>query len=58
MFRTWFDLCGLCNLPWNHIVPEDNSDTEEPAKMEKHVEMLSTLMPSPDEMHPLLTSIP
>ncbi|RLB81285.1 MAG: aldehyde:ferredoxin oxidoreductase, partial [Deltaproteobacteria bacterium] len=30
MFRTWFGLCGLCKLPWNDIVPEDNKDTPEP----------------------------
>ena len=38
MFRTWFGLCGLCKLPWNDIVPEDNKDTPEPAKVMKHVE--------------------
>jgi aldehyde:ferredoxin oxidoreductase len=38
MFRTWFGLCGLCKLPWNDIVPEDNKETEEPAKVIKHVE--------------------
>ncbi len=38
MFRTWFGLCGLCKLPWNDIVPEDNKDTKEPAKVIKHVE--------------------
>ncbi len=38
MFRTWFGLCGLCKLPWNDIVPEDNKDTKEPAKVAKHVE--------------------
>ena len=38
MFRTWFSLCGLCKLPWNDIVPEDNKDTEDPAKVIKHVE--------------------
>jgi len=38
MFRTWFGLCGLCKLPWNDIVPEDNKDTLEPAKVMKHVE--------------------
>jgi aldehyde:ferredoxin oxidoreductase len=38
MFRTWFSLCGLCKLPWNDIVPEDNKDTEEPAKVMKHVQ--------------------
>jgi aldehyde:ferredoxin oxidoreductase len=38
MFRTWFGLCGLCKLPWNDIVPEDNKDTQEPAKVMKHVE--------------------
>jgi aldehyde:ferredoxin oxidoreductase len=38
MFRTWFGLCGLCKLPWNDIVPVDNKDTPEPAKVIKHVE--------------------
>ncbi len=37
MFRTWFGLCGLCKLPWNDIVPEDNKDTPEPAKVMKHI---------------------
>ncbi|MFO7883432.1 MAG: aldehyde ferredoxin oxidoreductase C-terminal domain-containing protein, partial [Desulfobacteraceae bacterium] len=36
MFRTWFGLCGLCKLPWNDIVPEDNKDNPEPAKVVKH----------------------
>ncbi len=38
MFRTWFGLCGLCKLPWNDVIPEDNKDTPEPAKVMKHVE--------------------
>ena len=38
MFRTWFGLCGLCKLPWNDIVPEDNKDEAEPAKVIKHVQ--------------------
>lgn len=38
MFRTWFGLCGLCKLPWNDIVPEDNKETPEPAKVMKHVQ--------------------
>ena len=37
MFRTWFSLCGLCKLPWNDIIPEDNKNTAEPAKVMKHV---------------------
>jgi aldehyde:ferredoxin oxidoreductase len=37
MFRTWFSLCGLCKLPWNDIIPEDNKDTPEPSKVMKHV---------------------
>lgn len=37
MFRTWFGLCGLCKLPWNDIVPEDNKNNSEPAKVVKHV---------------------
>jgi aldehyde:ferredoxin oxidoreductase len=38
MFRTWFSLCGLCKLPWNDIIPEDNKDTAEPAKVLKHLQ--------------------
>ena len=38
MFRTWFSLCGLCKLPWNDIIPEDNTNTEEPAKVIKHLQ--------------------
>ncbi len=38
MLRTWFGLCGLCKLPWNDIVPEDNKDMPEPAKVMKHVQ--------------------
>ncbi len=41
MFRTWFGLCGLCKLPWNDIVPEDNNETMEPAKVMKHVQWYS-----------------
>jgi aldehyde:ferredoxin oxidoreductase len=37
MFRTWFGLCGLCKLPWNDIVPADNKQSAEPAKVMKHV---------------------
>jgi aldehyde:ferredoxin oxidoreductase len=38
MFRTWFSLNGLCKLPWNDVVPVDNKDTKEPAKVMAHVE--------------------
>jgi len=38
MWRTWFSLHGLCKLPWNDILPEDNGDTDEPAKVPQHVE--------------------
>jgi len=38
MFRTWFGLLGLCKLPWNDIVPEGNEKTEEPAKIQEHVQ--------------------
>jgi aldehyde:ferredoxin oxidoreductase len=41
MFRTWFGLNGLCKLPWNDIIPEDNKDTPEPAKVIKHVNWYS-----------------
>jgi aldehyde:ferredoxin oxidoreductase len=37
MFRTWFGLCGFCKLPWNDIVPPDNAQTDEPAKIPEHV---------------------
>lgn len=39
MWRTWFGLNGLCKLPWNDVVPEDNKNTPEPAKVMGHVEM-------------------
>jgi len=42
MFRTWFSLCGLCKLPWNDIIPEDNKDTDEPAKVIKHLQWYAT----------------
>jgi aldehyde:ferredoxin oxidoreductase len=38
MFRTWFGLCGFCKLPWNDIVPPDNSETDEPQKIPAHVQ--------------------
>ena len=38
MFRTWFGLLGLCKLPWNDIAPANNSETEEPAKIQEHVD--------------------
>ncbi|MBW2701061.1 MAG: (2Fe-2S)-binding protein [Deltaproteobacteria bacterium] len=38
MWRTWFGLNGLCKLPWNDVEPEDNAETDEPAKVPKHVQ--------------------
>jgi len=38
LWRTWFSLNGLCKLPWNDILPKDNSKTAEPAKVPEHVE--------------------
>jgi aldehyde:ferredoxin oxidoreductase len=38
LFRTWFGLCGLCKLPWNDVVPANNKQTPEPAKVMQHVE--------------------
>jgi aldehyde:ferredoxin oxidoreductase len=38
MFRTWFGLCGFCKLPWNDVVPPDNAQTDEPAKIPEHVQ--------------------
>jgi aldehyde:ferredoxin oxidoreductase len=43
MFRTWFGLNGLCKLPWNDVIPEDNSKTREPAKVMSHVENYAAL---------------
>jgi aldehyde:ferredoxin oxidoreductase len=43
MFRTWFSLNGLCKLPWNDVVPEDNKTTREPAKVMTHVENYARL---------------
>ena len=38
MWRTWFGLLGLCKLPWNDVEPADNAETDEPAKVPKHVQ--------------------
>lgn len=38
IFRTWFGLQGLCKLPWNDIEPQDNAETDEPAKVPEHVD--------------------
>jgi aldehyde:ferredoxin oxidoreductase len=38
MWRNWFSLHGLCKLPWNDILPADNAQTDEPAKVPEHVE--------------------
>ncbi len=38
LWRTWFGLCGLCKLPWNDVVPANNKQTKEPAKVIQHVE--------------------
>ncbi len=38
MWRTWFGLNGLCKLPWNDVVPINNSETDEPAKVPEHVQ--------------------
>ncbi|MBU0487177.1 MAG: aldehyde:ferredoxin oxidoreductase [Bacteroidetes bacterium] len=43
MFRTWFGLMGLCKLPWNDVEPEDNAQTDEPAKVPGHVDNYLTI---------------
>lgn len=43
MFRTWFGLNGLCKLPWNDVEPENNSQTDEPAKVPEHVDNYVTI---------------
>ncbi|MEM4244028.1 MAG: aldehyde ferredoxin oxidoreductase C-terminal domain-containing protein [Candidatus Bathyarchaeia archaeon] len=43
MWRTWFGLNGLCKLPWNDVVPENNKQTKEPAKVMAHVENYAKL---------------
>jgi aldehyde:ferredoxin oxidoreductase len=43
MFRTWFGLMGLCKLPWNDVEPENNKQTDEPAKVPEHVDNYITI---------------
>jgi aldehyde:ferredoxin oxidoreductase len=43
MFRTWFGLVGLCKLPWNDVEPENNKQTDEPAKVPEHVDNYVTI---------------
>jgi aldehyde:ferredoxin oxidoreductase len=46
MFRTWFGLVGLCKLPWNDVEPENNAQTDEPAKVPEHVDNYVTIYKS------------
>jgi aldehyde:ferredoxin oxidoreductase len=46
MFRTWFGLMGLCKLPWNDVEPENNAETDEPAKVPEHVDNYVTIYKS------------
>ena len=34
---------GLCKLPWNDIEPENNAQTDEPAKVPEHVDNYVTI---------------
>ncbi len=43
MFRTWFGLVGLCKLPWNDVEPENNAQSDEPAKVPEHVDNYITI---------------
>jgi aldehyde:ferredoxin oxidoreductase len=43
MFRTWFGLQGLCKLPWTDVEPEDNAQSDEPAKVPEHVDNYVTI---------------
>jgi aldehyde:ferredoxin oxidoreductase len=43
MFRTWFGLAGFCKLPWNDVEPENNAQTDEPAKVPEHVDNYVTI---------------
>jgi aldehyde:ferredoxin oxidoreductase len=58
MFRTWFGLVGLCKLPWNDVEPENNAETDEPAKVPEHVDNYVTIYKSvtgkPFDKHELI----
>jgi aldehyde:ferredoxin oxidoreductase len=38
LFRTWFGLNGFCKLPWNDVVPANNSSQPEAHKVPEHVQ--------------------
>ena len=38
LFRTWFGLNGFCKLPWNDVVPSNNSQQPEAHKIPEHVQ--------------------
>lgn len=38
LFRTWFGLNGFCKLPWNDVVPANNSEQPEAHKVPEHVQ--------------------
>ncbi|MFH1297140.1 MAG: aldehyde ferredoxin oxidoreductase C-terminal domain-containing protein [Bacteroidota bacterium] len=51
MFRTWFGLAGFCKLPWNDVEPENNAQTDEPAKVPEHVDNYVTVFNSVTGQH-------
>ena len=36
-------MVGLCKLPWNDVEPENNAQTDEPAKVPEHVDNYITI---------------
>ncbi|NHJ86793.1 MAG: aldehyde:ferredoxin oxidoreductase [Asgard group archaeon] len=45
-WRTWFAIQGLCKLPWNDVVPEDNKQTAEPHKVPEHIQYYAKIYES------------
>ncbi len=43
LWRTWFGLAGLCKLPWNDIIPPDNTDN--PIKDPETGELIRATIP-------------
>ncbi len=44
LFRTWFNIVGLCKLPWIDVRHPDAADTEDPAKNMPTVELYLELV--------------
>ncbi len=59
LFRTWFNIAGLCKLPWIDVRHPDAAKTDDPAKnlptIECYLELVNSTMGTEKNLDDLLT---